>query len=346
MPTARPIRVAIIGGGLAGLALANALVRRPNPQDTAPDHPGFDVQVFEAKPVLSERGAAVGLGQGARIALKYCIPDADDMLQRAGAVPQAGTQMMVGSGKHAGAAIIALGSAVKPISNIDSEPQDKPAPEKEAPNTGGPVVVHRPSLLHGLKQSLEEGSKANRTIHTSKRLASIQIGDGEEVTITFEDGCVDKFDAVIGADGYRGAVRSHVLGDKAETQAVLQSGFWDCRNMVSMDVAKELFYKPLREALRSRATTAEERATVDDYFGEGDSFDRHSQWGWAGDTGFVMHDVCENGTKVQCVIAAVEKTPWKERKYPLTRDFVREHLEGWMDGPVLPAMLDVSPPTK
>ena len=44
----KPIRAAIIGGGIGGLAAANALVRR-----------GVDVTVYEQAPALGEVGAGV-----------------------------------------------------------------------------------------------------------------------------------------------------------------------------------------------------------------------------------------------------------------------------------------------
>ena len=51
-------RMAIVGGGLAGLAAANALARS-----------GIEAEVFEAAPALGEVGAAVNIAPNATRAL-------------------------------------------------------------------------------------------------------------------------------------------------------------------------------------------------------------------------------------------------------------------------------------
>jgi salicylate hydroxylase len=70
------IRIAIIGGGLAGATAANALLRIPR----------IDVHVFESAPQFSERGAAVGLSVNAQRALEQILPSYKNMLEKAGAV--------------------------------------------------------------------------------------------------------------------------------------------------------------------------------------------------------------------------------------------------------------------
>ena len=52
MSEARSLRVAIIGGGIAGLATAIALA----------GHPGVDVDVYERTAKLREIGASIALG--------------------------------------------------------------------------------------------------------------------------------------------------------------------------------------------------------------------------------------------------------------------------------------------
>jgi salicylate hydroxylase len=79
------IRIAIIGGGMAGAILANALVRIPH----------INVQVFESAPEFSERGAALGLSKNAQDALQEILPAPKDTLQKAGGVPMASTRLMM-----------------------------------------------------------------------------------------------------------------------------------------------------------------------------------------------------------------------------------------------------------
>lgn len=84
--TSNPISIAIIGGGLAGISLANALIR----------HPHLRIQVFEAAPQFSERGAAVGLSTNAQRALDEVLGgSAEEALERAGAVSMNPMRMMV-----------------------------------------------------------------------------------------------------------------------------------------------------------------------------------------------------------------------------------------------------------
>ncbi|RYP66706.1 hypothetical protein DL771_007639 [Monosporascus sp. 5C6A] len=137
--------------------------------------------------------------------------------------------------------------------------------------------------------------------------------DGVEVI--FEDGTVDKFDAVIGADGIFGSVRSYVLQDKVDQFAASPAGFWDCRNLVPLERAKAVLGKEL--------------------------FEQDRQYGWVGDGGFLMHDVLENRTMVQCIISAVEHSPTSERKRVLTRETLTQTLSGWLDGPIAKGMIEL-----
>ena len=60
---------------------------------------------------------------------------------------------------------------------------------------------------------------------------------------------------------------------------IIQPGWWDCRNLVPYDKAKD--------------------ALEEEYFEE----DR--QYAWVGDGGFMMHDILDNRKTVQCVGAVI-----------------------------------------
>ncbi len=79
------IRVAIIGGGLAGATLANALINVPH----------LDLNLYESAPEFSERGAAVALGPYAQKALRQVLPSVKETLKRAGAVPKPHSRVML-----------------------------------------------------------------------------------------------------------------------------------------------------------------------------------------------------------------------------------------------------------
>lgn len=214
-----------------------------------------------------------------------------------------------GSGVRAGTVMMDLGSK-------------KPEDDKNAGR-----VVHRASLLRELRAPLPPDR-----LHASKALAEITPGPEDDggggIKVTFRDGQEETFAAVIGADGIFGAVRRHVLGEAAadaDLEGPSPAGFWDCRNLVPFDKA--------RDALGA------------------EYFEQDRQYGWAGNGAFVMHDVLENRTKVQCVISAVEKDHPADRKRPLTRDFLEETLRDWLDGPIGKGIIEVSdfcylPPSK
>lgn len=83
--TEQKIRIAIVGGGLAGATVANALYQ----------HPHLDIHVYEAAPKFSERGAAVGLATNALVALDLVIPSAREVvMDKAGAVPMHDNPML------------------------------------------------------------------------------------------------------------------------------------------------------------------------------------------------------------------------------------------------------------
>ncbi|GAW18340.1 hypothetical protein ANO14919_078150 [Xylariales sp. No.14919] len=199
MATSR-FRVAIVGGGLAGATLANALIQVPQ----------MDVHVFESAAEFSERGAAVGLGISAQRALDEIIsaPTAVALLDKAGGVPTNTSRLVLGSGPEAGSLILDL---------AEGDPGR---------------TLHRASLLRELLAPLP-----NDSLHANKQLVTIKTND-EGVELSFQDDSVYQFDAVIGADGIFSAVRDHVLGDQAAAYAASPAGFWDCRNLVPFDKAK------------------------------------------------------------------------------------------------------------
>lgn len=309
-----PIRIAIIGGGLAGATLANALVQISNLQ----------VFVFESAPTFSERGAAVGLPVNAQHALQHVFfslssfraPSASnarsednqdtytkDLLSRAGAVPMNSSRVMLGSGLLAGTVLADMAGASDPG-----------------------LVVHRASLLRELLAPLVP---MDGVLHANKKLSSIQQ-NGEKTQVTFLDGTTETFDGVIGADGIFSTVRDYVLEDHdPQKHAASPAGFWDCRVLVPYEKAKAIIGP--------------------------EHFEIDRQFAWIGDDAFILHDILEHRTMVQCIISAVEEQPslsddgqpdinttTENRKRPLTREFLTKTLDKWLNGPIAKGIIDVS----
>jgi salicylate hydroxylase len=169
--------MAIVGGGLAGLAAANALKSF-----------GIAAEVFEAAPQLGEIGAAVNTS-----------PQAVKALQAIGL----------------GEKIAAVGhrSPGMYTRNMQTgeflEFNDR---FKLAERYGAPYYsFHRADLLDVLASGLDRGA-----IHLGHRLAAVDEG-GERIGLVFDNGARVEADYVIGADGVRSVLRQALYGDDHPT---------------------------------------------------------------------------------------------------------------------------------
>lgn len=154
-------------------------------------------------------------------------------------------------------------------------------------------------------------------LHTNKVAVSIAISSEGKTELEFGDGTEDVFDAIIGADGIFSTVRKYIHGASADEHAASPAGFWDSRNLVSKDRAREVLGEKY--------------------------FLQDRQWGWIGKEGFILHDVAENGTVVQCVLCMAEPEPSPDsRKRALTKEYLTGLFQDWMHGPVAPGVIEVS----
>ncbi len=170
-------KIAIIGGGLAGLAAANALGRV-----------GLEPQVYEAAPALGEIGAAVNT-----------TPQAFKALQAIGV----------------GAEVAAIGWATPGMytRNMQTgefiEFNDR---KKAAQRYGAPwYTYHRADLLDALASRLDHSA-----IHLGHRLTGLEQR-GDCVKLSFANGAEVAAEAVIAADGVRSVVRHALYGDDQPT---------------------------------------------------------------------------------------------------------------------------------
>lgn len=166
-------RIAIVGGGLAGLAAANALARV-----------GIDADVFEAAPALGEVGAAVNIAPNATRALEA-----------------------IGLGEK----VAAVGTSSPGIytRNMQTgeflEFNDR---VKTSARLGAPYYTfHRADLLDAFASGLDR-----RSIHLGHRLVGIEERS-EGVVLAFANGTKVEAEFVIGADGVRSVVRQALYGD-------------------------------------------------------------------------------------------------------------------------------------
>jgi salicylate hydroxylase len=291
--TEEKIRIAVIGGGIAGVTVANALAR----------HAHIDLNVYEAAPYFSERGAGIGLSNLALAALDEILPSATELLKsKAKAVAVRPARIViVGTdffNAHPDVANIiqGLGSTAGTIvCDIDED---------------SGLAMNRAPLLSALLESLPA-----EALHTNQKLTSLEESSSG-VRVTFEDGSSRLFDAVIGADGLYSSVRRFIHGAEAEQHAASPAGWWDCRNLVPINKAKAM----LGEL----------------------SFEVDREYCWVGDGAFIMHAVVESGTMVQCVIAVVETNHAQHRKRPISRETFRDVFgKGWQGLQVAKGMIEL-----
>ena len=185
------MRMAIVGGGLAGLAAANALARF-----------GIETEVFEASPALGEVGAAVNIAPNATRAL-----------------------IAIGLGEKI--ADVGLSSPGIYTRNMQTgeflEFNDR---RKTAARLGAPYYTfHRADLLDALASGLDR-----RLVHLDHRLVGIEE-QSDSVGLTFANGAKVEAEFVIGADGVRSAIRQALYGQDNPTytgqmvwRALLNSG--------------------------------------------------------------------------------------------------------------------------
>ncbi|HEY3917260.1 MAG TPA: FAD-dependent monooxygenase [Stellaceae bacterium] len=166
-------RIAIVGGGLAGLATAHALATV-----------GLQAEVYEAAPALSEIGAAVNTSPNANKAL-------------------------IAIGVGAKVAAVANSSPGIYTRNMQTgeflEFRDR---RQISARYGAPYYTfHRADLLDALAAELDPAR-----IHLGHRLTGIEE-HGTGARLAFANGATVEADLVIAADGVRSVVRQALYGD-------------------------------------------------------------------------------------------------------------------------------------
>lgn len=152
-------------------------------------------------------------------------------------------------------------------------------------------------------------------MHANQKLTEIKAQD-DRLDVIFQDGSTKHFDAIIGADGIFSKVRKYVVGEAVQYQAS-PGGFWDCRLLVPYEKACTMI--------------------GDQYF----ELDR--EYGWIGNSSFIMHNILENRTMVQFVVSAVDGDLSTDRERPLTKELLTKTLKDWPDAPIAKGVIDVSP---
>ena len=197
----KKIKVAVIGGGIAGLALTTQLVKNKN----------LEVHLFESAPQFSEIGAGISFGANAVKAI----------------------QMLGLSQEYEGVA-----DKVKaPYTDIWFQWRngytDEYLSASVAPEVGQ-SSVHRADFLDTLIPLVPLSN-----VHFNKRVQEVNATQ-EQATITFMDGQQLEFDYVIGCDGIHSVIRNHVLDTHQLPRIQPQfSGTWAYRGIIKYQDFKQ-----------------------------------------------------------------------------------------------------------
>ncbi|KAI0897751.1 salicylate hydroxylase [Annulohypoxylon nitens] len=202
------IRIAIIGGGVAGASLIHALSKFPH----------LDVHIFESATEFKEAGMAFGIARNAQAALELMGPEAAQFLDRAGAVPMKGVRIMFAQGEAAGSV----------ADEVDEIVQGKRLTS----------IVHRAAFL----QELLAGISQDR-MHASKKLKKIERNDS--ITLHFTDETTHECDILVGADGIHSTVRQLVLGENDPAASPQSTGSWFLMTLQPFDKAQASLGKEL-----------------------------------------------------------------------------------------------------
>lgn len=208
-PNERP-SIAILGAGIAGLALAIGLLKRNVP-----------CTIYEAGDAFSAIGAGIGLGPNALAAMDLIDPSFRSQYDAVKTTNEREEfRHSVFDALYAEEGFGAKRGWTRGLVG---------APYFE--RSSG----HRKELLEIMKSFIPPG-----TVRFSKRVAEMKQVDNK-VVLYFVDGEQISVDAVIGADGVRGISRQAVLGDLApDLVAPEYTGKYAYRGIIPMKEAKEI----------------------------------------------------------------------------------------------------------
>ncbi|OAQ96992.1 hypothetical protein LLEC1_02657 [Akanthomyces lecanii] len=206
----KPIDVAIIGGGIGGLALSIGLQQYSH----------INVRIFEAAPQFFEIGAGVFFGANAIRAMSLIHPAIGEAYARisttAGWTSKEDTyfDFILGQDLHG-----------QPAGTSVASPQLGPH-ERHS-------TAHRAHLIDELARLVPE-----ETAEFGKRLIGLTRDEARGRTMMkFADGVTYEADAVIGCDGIRSVCRDFVLGKDNPLAQPIFTGKYAYRGLIPMDKA-------------------------------------------------------------------------------------------------------------
>jgi salicylate hydroxylase len=174
---AHRLRILIVGAGIGGLAAALALLRK-----------GFDVEVIERAPELTEAGAGL-----------HCSPN--------------GSRVLIALGLEDAMARVAVKQSDRSI-RLWNTGQSWHFPHHGASSTGrygAPYLLMHRGDLHAMLVNAVRAAKGDAIHVNATCIDFTQTGRGVELLL--KDGSRVRGDALIGADGVKSTVRNNLFGN-------------------------------------------------------------------------------------------------------------------------------------
>jgi salicylate hydroxylase len=292
----QPINLAIIGGGLAGLALTIGLL---------PHSQHIKTTIYESAPGFTEIGVGVAFGPNAVRAMGMISPN-----------------ILKGFKKH----VTGNSPEYPELKNVWASfryGMDGKEGENGEGKKYGDLICHLEGTKGGLGEMLENAGISTRScIHRArfldelvnlvpdgtakfgKRLVEIEeLGEGG-VKLKFADGETVLADAVVGCDGIKSMTRDYVFGEEGKTATPQFTGEYAYRALVPQAIAVETL---------------------------GDELAKNCQL-YVGYRGYIMSYPVEHGKFIN--IAAVRQKrdlEWDNENWiiPSTKEDMAKDFEGW-----------------
>lgn len=217
----QPLRIAIVGGGIGGLALLLGILRHADSNIVVP-------HLFESAPAFSEIGAGVGFGPNSVSAMRVISPKLWESYDRIAADSE---MIMIDGQMKAQWHQFHMGMDGRNDNSLKAGDQIA-----RIYNDNKKKNVHRATFLDEMIKLLPGGTGEN-FVSFKKRCTDIdETEDG--VRIHFADGSIEHFHAVIGCDGVKSRVRKILLGNSKDVEPRF-TGKYAYRGLVPMAAAKQ-----------------------------------------------------------------------------------------------------------
>ena len=209
----KSFEIAIVGGGIGGIALAIGLIHRNIP-----------VQVYEAARAHAEIGAGIAFGPNSVRAMSLIDPALKTIFNRLATKNADPEEEETWINFRRG------------FGNLEEIAKVRTSDDEKT----GLSSLHRAHFLNDIAKLVP-----TETIHFGKRLSTIAAVQSGRYQLLFEDGSTGVADAVIGCDGIRSRVRQLLLDKKSLTEDCSFSGKFAFRGLVPMAEAEAMIGKEL-----------------------------------------------------------------------------------------------------